>query len=110
MNTLEQIYALFGVDEGESSVWDIRPCGTAGADIWFGSEHIGLLLQTDNGDWFCTNGDFIEPDGRLSNNPLNALTDHIGGGLQNVLSNKARSAFRQVTVNYFTNAVMAKKN
>lgn len=117
MTTLNNIRTMFGVQAGEPSPWTIEQV-VGEVDLFhrqnvvsirFGSnEEIGLLRQNTDGTWVAAHTLSELEDVTVVTNPLNALTNHIGGGLQNFLSNKARGAFRQVTLNYFTNSMLAK--
>jgi len=111
MTPIEEIKSLFGIREGSTSPWIVKVLEGHAAEIWFGeNEFIGVLqFIPSTGMWECYNLDRPE-NGGTAKNPLNAVTNHVGGGMINFLSNKAKHALRVCTGEYVTRGMTEKAN
>lgn len=109
MNPVERIRDFFGIRDGVTSPWTVKVLGDHSAEIWFGKdEFIGTLYHSPTTDgWVCCN--LYQPQsGGEATTLLSVMGIHVGGGLQNFLSAKAKIALRASIAEYVTKQVLEK--
>ena len=107
MKDQTQILGFFGVVGNEApgtSAWTLAFVDDE-VRVFCGTELLGLIGKTATGEWFCKRD---SNPAATANNIMNAITNAVGGGLQNTLTTKTKAELRKVMLAYFERAIMAK--
>jgi hypothetical protein len=100
---IEQIQEFFDAADG----WVVKQRSTISGEVWFGEAEFIGALWFDSGMWHTHN--LYQPDNHgTADNIASVMGIHVGGGMQNFLSNRAKQALRVSIAKYLTRSMDAK--